>query len=270
MPDRNGSHQHASLPPSSLGFFTWKAGGDRTDGMRWMMLRYADMICSAVWFRKSSCCDPSATIGLWPIVATKSAMQQKALPSSTSIRQSSQNTLGHLHLQCFRNLTSVQIAKIFPAPRIAMLEIVGWSIQRACVVCVMPVVEDVVAMLCYGSPAMPKMFAPSTSFLQEIWHDMSASAKLVSLSAVSCASTSIISLFAIQYSYSIIYQEVIKYPSNIPQRLLYRCERKMRKRVSTWLTSTMSIKGFLGKSTFCSMVEDHIENDFNASTMKLS
>ena len=106
MPDRNGSHQHASLPPSSLGFFTWKAGGDRTDGMRWMMLRYADMICSAVWFRKSSCCDPSATIGLWPIVATKSAMQQKALPSSTSIRQSSQNTLGHLHLQCFRNLTS--------------------------------------------------------------------------------------------------------------------------------------------------------------------
>ena len=29
-------------------------------------------------------------------------------------------------------------------------------------------------------------------------------------------------------------------------------------------------KVFLGKSTFCSMVEDHIENDFNASTMKLS
>ena len=55
---------------------------------------------------------------------------------------------------------------------------------------------------------------------------MSASAKLVSLSAVSCASTSIISLFAIQYSYLIVDQEVIKYPSNIPQRLLYRCERK--------------------------------------------
>jgi len=67
--------------------------------------------------------------------------------------------------------TSQVKTKIFPAPRLprlAMLEIVGCSIQRACVVCVMPVVEDVVAMLCYGSPAMPKMFAPSTSFLQEI------------------------------------------------------------------------------------------------------
>lgn len=127
------------------------------------------------------------------------------------------------------------------------------------------------AQLCQKcSPQAPhffKKFDMIYSKTEKRTPDMSASAKLVSLSAVSCASTSIISLFAIQYSYLIVYQEVIKYPSNIPQRLLYRCERK---RVSTWLTSTMSIKGFFGKSTFCSMVEDHIENDFNASTMKLS
>ena len=86
------------------------------------------------------------------------------------------------------------------------------------------------AQLCQKcSPQAPhffKKFDMIYSKTEKRTPDMSASAKLVSLSAVSCASTSIISLFAIQYSYLIVDQEVIKYPSNIPQRLLYRCERK--------------------------------------------
>lgn len=44
----------------------------------------------------------------------------------------------------------------------------------ACVVCVMAIAQDVVAILCYCSPAVPEMFAPSTSLCKTCWMWMNA------------------------------------------------------------------------------------------------
>ena len=58
--------------------WTWKAGGNQTDGMRRMMLRYAAMICDAMdQFRRSSWCNPSATNGPWHNTTESSAKQHK-------------------------------------------------------------------------------------------------------------------------------------------------------------------------------------------------
>ncbi len=196
--------------------------------------RYIAM-CAAVVF---SVLSP----GFLVIVASNSTSTLWIFPSSTGIPQSNQNTWGRLHSQYFRNL-----------PGCDGEADTTWTRQcPACVICVVAVAEDVIAMLCNCSPAVPKMFTPCTSApkISEWWEHIHKPCFFPNAWAICKAN----------------------FMERARIELLKPLLKTKWKNESTFVVwgQTSSIPQCPFRSTFCSVVEDHVENNFNALTMKLS